>query len=162
MALHLLVCVDCNNRMVLVLLQKFRQFFFDNITYLNMYSKPLVVASCPTISPVTLALQLLSGERLIAKFRPEGNRWLIFIVLQFVIWTHWYVVFITVTLWGILQYWEAENKLEPALSSLTSDIPVCIYLRNTISSKESLQTTTLLQLGILNGRTAIRWLIQQY
>ena len=153
MALHLLVCVDCNNRMVLVLLQKFRQFFFDNITYLNMYSKPLVVASCPTISPVTLALQLLSGERLIAEFRPEGNRWSIFNLLFGLIDTF---KFITVTLWGILQYWEAENKLEPALSSLTSDIPVCIYLRNTISSKESLQTTTLLQLGILNGRTAIR------
>ena len=38
-----------------------------------MYSKSLVVAACPINSPVTIALQLLSGERLIAEFRPEGN-----------------------------------------------------------------------------------------
>ena len=117
-----------------------------------MYSKSRVAPGKPKISPVTIALQLLSGERLIAEFRPEGNRWSIFNLLFVLIDTF---VFITVTLWGILLYWEAENKLEPALSSLTSQIPVCIYLHNTISSKELLQATTLLQLGIINGKATI-------
>ena len=40
-----------------------------------MYSKSRnVPAATPKISPVTLALQLVSGERLIAEFRPEGDR----------------------------------------------------------------------------------------
>ena len=64
--------------------------------------------------------------------------------------------FLIVTLWDVLQHWEAENKLEPALSSLTSDIPVCIYLRKMISTRDLLQATTLLQLDISNGRAAIR------
>ena len=118
-----------------------------------MYSKSNVVLAKPKISPVTIALQLLSGERLIAVFRPEGNRWLIFNLLFELMETF---VFITVTLWDILQHWEIENKLEPALSSLTSEIPVCIYLRNTISGREALWATTLFQLGISNGRVAIR------
>ena len=29
--------------------------------------------AAPKISPVTIALQLVSGERLIAEFRPEGD-----------------------------------------------------------------------------------------
>ena len=117
-----------------------------------MYSKSSVVPAKQKISPVTIALQLLSGEKLIGEFRPEGS----FVRnCQFVVWAN-YVLFLTVTLWDILQHWEAENKLEPALSSLTSQIPVCIYLRNTISSKEVLQATTLLILGIANGRAAIR------
>ena len=116
-----------------------------------MYQSRVVPAK-QNISPVTIALQILSGEKLVAKFRPEGS----FVRnCQFVVWAN-YVLFLTVTLWDILQHWEAENKLEPALSSLTSQIPVCIYLRNTISSKEALQATTLLILGIANGRAAIR------
>ena len=40
-----------------------------------MYSKSRNVAAAPPkISPVTLALQLVSGERLIAEFHPEGIR----------------------------------------------------------------------------------------
>ena len=41
-----------------------------------MYSKSRVVAACPTISHsnVTIALLLASGNRLTAKFLPEGNR----------------------------------------------------------------------------------------
>ena len=66
------------------------------------------------------------------------------------------LIFSTATLWNILEYWEAEKKLEPALSSLTSDIPVCIYLRKTISTRDLLQTTTLLELGVSNGTAAIR------
>ena len=124
-----------------------------------MYSRSSVVLAKPKISPVTIALQLLSGERLIAVFRPEGNRWLIFNLLFELMETF---VFITVTLWDILQHWEIENKLEPALSSLTSEIPVCIYLRNTISGREALWATTLFQLGISNGRVAIRWLLVYY
>ena len=52
-----------------------KQFFFDdNITFSNMYkySKSRVVPAKQKISPVTLALQLVSGEKLIAEFRPEG------------------------------------------------------------------------------------------
>ena len=116
-----------------------------------MYSKSRVAPGKPKISPVTIALQLLSGERLIAEFHPEGNRWLIFNLLFGLMY-----LLITVTLWDILQHWEVENKLEPALSSLTFEIPVCVYLRNTISNKEALQVTTLLQLGISNGRAAVR------
>jgi hypothetical protein len=40
-----------------------------------MYSKSRNVNKAsvtPKISPVTLALQLISGERLIAEFHPEG------------------------------------------------------------------------------------------
>ena len=66
------------------------------------------------------------------------------------------LIFSTDTLWDILEYWEAENKLEPALSSIISEIPVCIYLRKTVSSRDSLQTTSLLELGISNGTAAIR------
>ena len=66
------------------------------------------------------------------------------------------LIFSTATLWDILEYWEANNKLEPPLSSLTSEIPVCIYLRKTISTRDSLKTTTLLELGISNGTAAIR------
>ena len=62
---------------MVVALKTLETIFFHNITYLNMYSKSFVVASCPTISPVTLALQLFSGEKLITEFRPEGNRSLI-------------------------------------------------------------------------------------
>ena len=56
--------------------KRFKQFFFHNITYPNMYSKSRVDADCPTISHsnVTIALLLASGERLTAKFRPEGDR----------------------------------------------------------------------------------------
>ena len=61
-----------------------------------------------------------------------------------------------VTLWDILQHWETHKKLEPALTSLTSDIPVCIYLNKEISTRESLQKTTLRDLEILNGEAAIR------
>ena len=118
-----------------------------------MYSKSRVVPAKPKISPVTIALQLLSGERLIAVFRPEGNRWST-LNLLFRVWTNF--LLITVTLWDILQHWEAKKKLEPALSSLTFEIPVCVYLHNTISSREALQATTLLHLGISNGRAAIR------
>ena len=52
-----------------------KQCFFDNITYSNMYSKSRAVAACPIISQsnVTIALLSASGERLTAKFRPEGN-----------------------------------------------------------------------------------------
>ena len=64
--------------------------------------------------------------------------------------------FSTVTLWDILQHWDDKNKLEPALSSLIFDIPVCIYLRKGISSRDLLQATTLLQLGIANGKAALR------
>ena len=39
-----------------------------------MYSKSRVIPACRNISPVTLALQLVSGERLIGEFHPEGNR----------------------------------------------------------------------------------------
>ena len=116
-----------------------------------MYSKSRVAPGKPKISPVTIALQLLSGERLIAEFHPEGNRWLIFNLLFGLMY-----LLITVTLWDILQHWEVENKLEPALSSLTFEIPVCVYLHSTISSREALQATTLLHLGISNGRAAIR------
>ena len=116
-----------------------------------MYQSRVVPAK-QNISPVTIALQQLSGERLIGEFRPEGS----FVRnCQFVVWAN-YVLFLTVTLWDILQHWEAENKLEPALSSLTSDIPVCIYLRKMISTRDLLQATTLLQLDISNGRAAIR------
>ena len=116
-----------------------------------MYKSRAVTAKSKN-SPVTIALQQLSGERLIGEFSPEGS----FVRnCQFVVWAN-YVLFLTVTLWDILQHWEAENKLEPALSSLTSQIPICIYLRNTISSKEELQATTLLQIGISNGSAAIR------
>ena len=66
-------------------------------------------------------------------------------------------IFLTDTLWHILQHWEAKNKLEPTLSSFTSLIPACIYLCKVISNREPLQTTTLMQLGISNGRAAIRW-----
>ena len=117
-----------------------------------MYQSRVVPAK-QNISPVTIALQQLSGERLIGEFSPEGS--FVRNCHEFVVWAN-YVLFLTVTLWDILQHWEAENKLEPALSSLTSQIPVCIYLRNTISSKEALQATTLLILGIANGRAAIR------
>ena len=65
-------------------------------------------------------------------------------------------MFSTATLWEVLQHWESDNKLEPPLSSITSDIPVCIYLRKTVSSRDSLQTTTLLELGVSNGTAAIR------
>ena len=37
-----------------------------------MYESRVVPAK-PKISPVTIALQILSGEKLIAKFRPEGS-----------------------------------------------------------------------------------------
>ncbi|KAI9557803.1 hypothetical protein GHT06_014552 [Daphnia sinensis] len=87
----------------------------------------------PKISPVTLALQLVSGERLIAEFHPE------------------------VTLWDILQHWEAQNKLDPSLATLKADVPVCIYMRKEIATKEILQKTTLLQLEIFNGKAAIRY-----
>ena len=118
-----------------------------------MYSKSRVVRAKTKIFPVTTTLQLLSGERLIAEFRPEGNRSLTFNLLFRLMETF---AFITVTLWDILQHWEGENKLEPALSSLTFEIPVCVYLHSTISSREALQATTLLHLGISNGRAAIR------
>ena len=117
-----------------------------------MYSKSRVVRAKTKIFPVTTTLQLLSGERLIAEFRPEGNRSLTFNLLFRLMETF---AFITVTLWDILQHWEGENKLEPALSSLFVDIPVCVYLCKTISSREALQTTTLLQLGIINGKATI-------
>ena len=39
-----------------------------------MYSKSHVDAACPNISRVSIALLLASGERLTAKFRPEGDR----------------------------------------------------------------------------------------
>ncbi|KAI9557822.1 hypothetical protein GHT06_014571 [Daphnia sinensis] len=87
----------------------------------------------PKVSPVTLALQLVSGERLIAEFHPE------------------------VTLWDILQHWEAQTKLDPSLATLKADVPVCIYMRKEIATKEILQKTTLLQLEILNGKAAIRY-----
>ena len=66
------------------------------------------------------------------------------------------LIFSTATLWDILEYWEADNKLEPPLSSITYEIPVCVYLRKTISTRDSLQTTTLWDLGISNGKAAIR------
>ena len=118
-----------------------------------MYSKSRVFREKTKIFQVTTTLQLLSGERLIAEFRPEGNRSLTFNLLFRLMETF---AFITVTLWDILQHWEGENKLEPALSSLTFEIPVCVYLHSTISSREALQATTLLHLGISNGRAAIR------
>ncbi|XP_057373247.1 tether containing UBX domain for GLUT4-like [Daphnia carinata] len=90
--------------------------------------------AAPKISPVTLALQLVSGERLIAEFHPEG------------------------TLWDILQHWEAQNKLDPSLATLNDNIPVCIYMRKEIATKEMLQMTTLLQLEIFNGKAAIRYI----
>ncbi|KAK4011362.1 hypothetical protein OUZ56_020478 [Daphnia magna] len=88
----------------------------------------------PKISLVTLALQLVSGERLIAEFHPE------------------------VTLWDILEHWEAQSKLDPSLATLKANIPVCIYMRKEIATKEMLQMTTLLQLEILNGKAAIRYI----
>lgn len=39
-----------------------------------MYSKSKQVSlAAPKLGPVTLALQLQSGDRLIAEFRPEGD-----------------------------------------------------------------------------------------
>ena len=66
-------------------------------------------------------------------------------------------IYSTATLWDVLQHWETQSKLKPALSSLTSAIPVCIYLWKAVSSVDALQTTSLLELGISNGKAAIRW-----
>ena len=62
--------------------------------------------------------------------------------------------FSTATLWDVLKHWEAEKKLEPRLSSNT--IPVCLYFRTEISTRKSLETTTLMQIGITEGSAAIR------
>ena len=44
----------------------------------------------------------------------------------------------------------------PLLSASQSEIPLCVYGRQEISSEETLKGTTLLQLGICNGKAAIR------
>ena len=46
-----------------------------------MYSKSRVVAACPNISPVTLSIQLVSGERLIGEFHPEGKSFVNLVML---------------------------------------------------------------------------------
>ena len=49
-----------------------------------MYQSRVVPAK-QNISPVTIALQILSGEKLVAKFRPEGS----FVRnCQFVVWAN--------------------------------------------------------------------------
>ena len=112
----------------------------------------VVVTPNNSFPPVTITLQLVSGESLTVECQPNGNSCqhvFLKVILTF--------TFSTATLWDILLHWESENKLKPALSSLTvADIPVCIYLLKEISSKDSLQAMTLLQLGISNGKAAIR------
>jgi len=64
---------------------------------------------------------------------------------------------ILVKLWDILEHWDRDGKLDPSLQSLThNQVPVCIYLRKEVSSKEQLKATSLLDLGIMNGKVAIR------
>ena len=46
----------------------------------RMYQSRVVPAK-PKISPVIIALQLISGETLIAEFSPEGNRSVLFNLL---------------------------------------------------------------------------------
>nr|CAG4640691.1 EOG090X02H3 [Eulimnadia texana] len=64
------------------------------------------------------------------------------------------------TLWNILQKFETNQSLKPALSSCGKEVPVCIYLRQEVSGQEKLQETTLLKLGIDGGKVAIRYLLK--
>jgi len=84
-------------------------------------------------SSVTLALTLTNGERLIRDFSPNDS------------------------LWNVLQHWEKDSLLVPLLNASQSEIPLCVYGRQEISSEETLKGTTLLQLGICNGKAAIRY-----
>ena len=51
------------------------QLFLDNIAYCRMFKsfKPRVAVAKTEISPVTIALQLNSGESLTTEFPPQGD-----------------------------------------------------------------------------------------
>ena len=67
---------------------------------------------------------------------------------------------VVATLWEILDHWDREKKLEPSLSSFLSpqEIPAILYGRQEVSTIKMLQSKTLLDLGIMNGKVAIRLL----
>ena len=59
----------------------FKTILFRYFCIICRMHKSRVVPAKPKISPVTIALQQLSGETLIAEFRPEGNRSVLFNLL---------------------------------------------------------------------------------
>lgn len=70
--------------------------------------------------------------------------------------------YVIASLWEILEHWEKEGKLDPPLATLTNDVPACIYLRKEIAREDSLRKTSLADLGLMNGKAAIRFVVLSY
>ncbi|CAG7826991.1 unnamed protein product, partial [Allacma fusca] len=72
---------------------------------------------------VNVGLQLESGKRLAQKFDVQES------------------------LWGVLQYWDSQGENILQDQQGVNVVPVCNYLRQTITGKDQLQEKTLRSIG---------------